>query len=154
MAFSSRTKGLARVFAWLLAHPAFTLSGTRPSIELDAEDMGELLLLLEDFTRANTRYLERHPEVPHPYDTALYYDNEPLGQERWMGVKRLLTLGWGDCEDLAAYLAAWYRARRGIMAKVILQRFTKRGKTWYHAVVALPDGAILDPSKKLGMGSY
>lgn len=126
--------------------------GTTPTLILSTlDDMKALLGALESLVVANVHYLERHPEVSHPYRSGLYYDNEPIGREEWLGVEALLRAGWGDCEDLAAYLAAWYRARKGIFAKVILKRFSKKGRVWYHAVVQLPDGSIEDPSKKLGM---
>lgn len=111
----------------------------------------ELLVLLEDFTEDNVAYLLSHPEVAHPYQSGVRYRRERRGQERWQGIKKLLRRKRGDCEDLAAYLAAWYRARLGIKAKVVLKRFDKHGNVWYHAIVKLPSGRIVDPSKALGM---
>lgn len=111
----------------------------------------ELLPLLEDLVQDNEAYLLSHPNAPHPYQSRVRYQREKRGQERWLGVRRLLRKRRGDCEDLAAYLAAWYRVRMGIHAKVVLIRFAKYGTVWYHAVVLLPDGSIKDPSKALGM---
>lgn len=126
--------------------------GTRPTLYLNSIDSAqELLNMLEQLVISNTSYLERHPRIPHPYQSGLYYDTEPEGQENWLGVEALLKAGWGDCEDLAAYLAGWYRARKQIMARVVLIRFTKGKHVWYHAVVKMPDGDLEDPSKVLGM---
>lgn len=122
-----------------------------PSLALVAENERELSNLLEVFTQANTRYLKDHPEVPHPYESGVYYQRETKGLEHWLGVEALLARGFGDCEDLAAYLAAWLRARRGVAARVGLVEYRKGSRRWYHAIVRLPDGSVLDPSAELGM---
>lgn len=125
---------------------------TTPTLYLNSiEGLTGLLDALEVLVINNTSYLERHPRVPGPYESGVRYHLEKEGHEDWLGVEALLARGLGDCEDLASYLASWYRARKGIFAKVVLKRFSKGGKVWYHAVVKLPNGTIEDPSAKLGM---
>jgi hypothetical protein len=59
----------------------------------------------------------------------------------------VLSRGWGDCDDLAPWLAAQLRAT-GQDAKAIAY---KSGPGRWHAVVELADGKILDPSQWAGM---
>jgi hypothetical protein len=112
-----------------------------------------ILSFLEQVTAYNTRWLESHPEAPHPYRAGWRYTLETQdGIEDIQSYPELLKTKEGDCEDLATALAAWYRARKKIHARVILVRQVKKdGSLLYHAVVKLPDGKILDPSKRLGM---
>ena len=77
-------------------------------------------------------------------------------------------MGFGDCEDLACWLAAELDVRYGIAAR---PDFTKQtladGRVLYHIIVRLPDGVTLpdgtrthsiggqsfmmDPSRQCGM---
>lgn len=116
-----------------------------------APSAGKLLVFLEELTQDNVSVLRRDRSIPHPYKSGVRYHREPKGVENWLGVRRLRKKKRGDCEDLAAYLAAWYRVRKGIHARAILIRFRKGKKVWYHAVVMLPNRRIVDPSKALGM---
>jgi hypothetical protein len=95
-------------------------------------------------------------EILHPYKCGTWYQAEPDGQEDWLDILCVndeARKGRGaDCEDLAAYLAAWY-IFHGIAAyPVFVWRYLPDGGTLYHIVVQLPDGSIEDPSKHLGMG--
>lgn len=125
----------------------------RPTVGFELTSISQVLALLEFWVQNQSRWLLDKPSVPHPYQAGLRYKRERKGRERWQTIAQTINRKFGDCEDLSLYLAAWYRARKGINAKVILKRFQKGPIVWYHAVVQLPDGTILDPSKKLGMGA-
>lgn len=75
---------------------------------------------------------------PEPFTDGEHFDLAP----------EVLRRGWGDCDDLAPWLAAQMR-HEGEDARAIAIR---SGPTKYHAVVERPDGQILDPSKWAGMG--
>lgn len=81
-------------------------------------------------------------------DGTVRYRREPRGSEQWRTRGRVLLEGYGDCEDLAAALAAELRVA-GHPARAIVRR--ARGAPGYHAVVRLR-GRELDPSAWLGMG--
>ena len=107
--------------------------------------------LLSGVVRANVDYLRRHPWTPHPYRAGLRYQREPRGQEHWKGISQILRDRHGDCEDLSAYLAAWYIAR-GQKAQIHLTwKRTRRGGRLFHVQVRGPSGRIEDPSRVLGM---
>lgn len=110
---------------------------------------------LERQVRKETQWLRHRKNIPHPYDAGVVYHIEEWHRgkrrERWQRIQTTLRRGWGDCEDLSIYLASWIRARMGIRARVALLQFTDGVHSWYHAVVELPSGRILDPSKQLGM---
>lgn len=60
--------------------------------------------------------------------------------------------GWGDCDDLAPWLAAELRATgRDEGARAVAKR---SGPKRWHAVVRQSDGRILDPSVWAGMREY
>ena len=99
--------------------------------------------------------MRRRPGIPHPYKAGLHYQREPICRycEEWRDVLQVLAKRGGDCEDLAAYLAAWWRIR-GVDALPFVKdpRLTSEGVLLYHIQVQMPDGRILDPSRVLGMG--
>lgn len=109
---------------------------------------------LEALTLANQAYLRTHPEAPHPYLAGWRYEREPIGVEAWQSYPYLLRTKRGDCEDLAAALAAWHRERDGIHASArALPPQVAGGLLVYHIGVQLPNGKWEDPSRVLGMGS-
>jgi hypothetical protein len=68
-------------------------------------------------------------------------------EERWLTLAELLRAGRGDCEDLAAAVAA-ERITQGIPARVRLLRLTNDD---YHAVVQhTQTGRMEDPSQTGG----
>jgi hypothetical protein len=80
---------------------------------------------------------------------AIRYRRRDKG-EHWKTARELWRDGWGDCEDLAAAVAADFRVYQHRPALPILYR--AHGRTW-HAVVRLTDtGATVDPSRTGGMG--
>jgi hypothetical protein len=89
---------------------------------------------------------------PPLYEGHVHYEAEPIGKEEWLSTPALFARGAGDCEDLAADLAASYQLA-GIDARPMLQLESRSitGDVW-HVIVVLPDGRTEDPSRLLGMG--
>jgi len=89
---------------------------------------------------------ERH--VPPLYGGRVRYMREPVGRERWQTAYETYQRGAGDCEDLAAYrVAELHRAgerKATIIVKVV-------GPNLMHIMVRRANGAIEDPSARLGM---
>lgn len=84
------------------------------------------------------------------------YKGQPA--ETWDCIPIVLKRGYGDCEDLAAWHAAWLRYYKGIEAKAIVRPSLTPGVAW-HCVVFVPGDdtrqqAIVDPSAQLGMGQW
>lgn len=107
--------------------------------------------LLAALVIANIEYLKLHPRTPLLYQSGVRYQSEPLSSEEWQDIPTILRQGVGDCEDLASWLVAEYRIRKGIRAKIHITHRRSGGMLRYHVVVRLPDGRIEDPSAKLGM---
>lgn len=112
---------------------------TRPGTKRLAETLALLSRHDEDFLRA-------HPDTPELYRSGVYWSRETAGRERWLDIPQVLKAGWGDCEDLAAWLCAQYRVR-GVAARTAL-RSGGRARL-LHAVVLLPNGREEDPSRRL-----
>lgn len=119
-----------------------------------------LLGLLTAWNETLLRALADHGlRLPHPYQAGLRYEAEPPPQEEWLDVLELYERRVGDCEDLAAALAAWLRVFAGVDARCGFARrrvWREDMGAWvrlFHCFVILPDGTILDPSRKLGMPS-
>lgn len=89
-------------------------------------------------------------EWPTLYTSGVRYNRE-RDSEDWNPPSNVLALGWGDCEDLAAWRTAELRVTgEDPTARAVVIRSGPR--TW-HAVVAREDGTrIEDPSRMLGMG--
>lgn len=114
---------------------------------------GAIEALAEGLVRLNVALmehaLERGVEAPYLYDTDVVYRREKPGEEWWENADDIIGIvkkKSGDCEDLAAYHAAWLRVFEGEMARVHIKR-TARGT--FHAVVLREDGTIDDPSRVL-----
>lgn len=106
----------------------------------DGEDLDALIAILAVLNRY---YIEKGTAMPLQMDGRIRYEREPVGQEEWLTIPLLERVGAGDCEDLAAAWAASYGGSPII-------RPSQPGA--YHAVVRLPSGQIVDPSRALGMG--
>lgn len=107
----------------------------------------EIQALLEGLTLANVAQLRKGAPLfwraPH-----VRYRREPAGQERWQTVRDLVGRGYGDCEDLAAWLAASLRvAGHDATARVVIREVAPG---LLHALT-LARGKLLDPSKMRGM---
>lgn len=119
---------------------------------MSAADAADVIgQLVKGVVTANVAYLRRHPRTPHPYKAQVRYRREPRGREHWKGVKQVLRDGHGDCEDLAAYLAAWYLVRGRKASIHLTWKKTPGGGRLFHVQVRGPDGKIEDPSRVLGM---
>lgn len=116
------------------------------SPKLDASGVEEIECLLEGLVRLDLSQLRRGL-APPLYSSKVRYQREPPGREDWQSAVRTNKLGTGDCEDLAAYLAASYRLA-GVEARAIVKEVRPGLK---HCLTLLPDGRIEDPSKRLGM---
>lgn len=91
----------------------------------------------------------RSRRFPPLYSGRVRYEPEPTGQERWQIPSVTLELGYGDCEDLAAWRAAELVVSgvdRGALAVVKIIR-----PGLMHCVVRRSGGRIEDPSRVLGM---
>lgn len=75
-----------------------------------------------------------------------YQRTDPL--EHWRTLEEVWRFGGGDCEDLAAAVAA-ERTVRGMPSRVVLYR--ARPQLWHAVVQDLTTGRLLDPSRTGGM---
>jgi hypothetical protein len=131
---------------------SFKLGSFGPDVELNKRILGHLL---EALTAIDVDILKKNPALPGLYESGVRYRREPVGQEDWDDIVELYRIGYGDCEDLSAARAAELRVRHGIAARPYVKgpKRLDNGLMLYHVQVQLPDGRILDPSVKLGMGS-
>jgi hypothetical protein len=107
-------------------------------------------MLLRALVECNLAYLEEHPETPHPYRAGIRYRREKRA-ERWKSIPKVIADGEGDCEDLAAYLAA-YLVHKGEKRVSVVVRWREQpaGNRLFHVLVRGPNG-YEDPSRQLGM---
>lgn len=92
---------------------------------------------VESFDEALSRGVKWKPE---PFTDGEHFD---LAEE-------VSRRGWGDCDDLAPWLAGHLRASGDDPDAV--PRVYKSGPGRWHVVVQTGDGEILDPSRWAGMG--
>lgn len=108
-------------------------------------------ILLEALTQIDMLWLRLNPRTPHIYRAGIRYIREQ-GSEEWCTIPEILNEGGADCEDLCAWLAAFYRVEgidRG--AKCVKRFHDLGGFLLYHILVQRSDGTLEDPSRKLGM---
>lgn len=98
------------------------------------------------YVAAAVRQLRRTP-LPPLLRSGVRYRRERRGAEDWLLPADVHRLGYGDCEDLAVWLAAELQ-RKGVKARFDVKR---TGPKKWHAIVRLPSGRVLDPSAYLGM---
>lgn len=135
-----------------------------------------LILALEALTQINEYHLRRAlasgKPFPRLYESGVYYQEEPPGQEDWLDIPTLYREGKGDCEDLGCALTAERRVYDGVPSRPVLrwkfitseelrrggyppQIIPSEGIYLIHILSQLPNGLIEDPSKILGMkGDY
>ncbi len=101
----------------------------------------------------NCDYLEAYRNVPWLYQSGIYYESPALDcGDVWSDIPMLIARRYGDCKSLACMLAAQLWVYAGISATPFVRRkWLDDGTSLYHVVVRMPDGAIEDPSWKLGM---
>lgn len=105
--------------------------------------------------------LARRAGRPYPplYRSGVRYAPEPragsaaraaLEPEDFAPVPVVISRGWGDCDDLAAWRAAEWQLS-GVLADIDVRESAGSSPTArrWHIVVVLPDGSIEDPSRRL-----
>jgi len=85
---------------------------------------------------------------PSPLDAGVRYKREGSGLEDWNNAYKVTKLGWGDCEDLAAWECAGIRLDGDDGAHCII---VPTGPRTWHCVVVLSNGEIIDVCPELGM---
>jgi hypothetical protein len=116
---------------------------------------GVLDAALEATTRANTALIE-NGEVPPIHEVlrrgGVKWKPEGFKDGEHFDLANVVhKRGWGDCDDLAPWLAASLRATgHDPGATAVVKR---SGPKLWHAVTKMSDGSFLDPSKAAGMGS-
>ena len=152
---------------------------TKPRVILTLSDTDSaerfipLIILLQSLSDINEYHLRRGLAAGRPYprlyDSGVVYKEEKPGREDWPDIPKVLSQGWGDCEDLAAYRAAELRVYDGIDAEPVIKwkwipveemraagwarhKLPRDGIWLVHCLVRHQDGTIEDPSLLLGMG--
>lgn len=97
-------------------------------------------------------YLRDFPNTPRIYQSGVVYRTEDPGiPETWCTIPVVMRKGWGDCEDLACWLAAELvvfdhkKAWPGFSTK----KFP--GLILHHIKVRTSTGQVFDPSQVMGM---
>jgi len=156
---------------------------TLPALDRNTEEshFAPLTLMLEGLIKVNEWHIRRQMKkamaglgLPFPmlYDTGIYYQEDPPGQENWRDCFAILEhfakTGKGvDCDQLVCWRVAELRCS-GINAEPVIkwqnipQATARRlyptmpigpdGLWMVHCCVRFPNGDIEDPSKLLGMG--
>lgn len=109
-----------------------------------------LTAALAGLTAYNAAWLRAHPSAPSLYESGVRYEREALGRESWQTLPDLLATKRGDCEDLAAALAAELQVT-GVDPDAVACATHVRPGLW-HIRVRRGDGTMEDPSRVLGMG--
>lgn len=104
---------------------------------------------LEGLARVNAILYMDNPTLPSIYDPKAGVRYKRERDEVWRPADEVIADKWGDCEDLAAARVGELRAGGEAGARVIVVR---TGPRMTHAKVQRANGAIEDPSRRLGMG--
>ena len=107
---------------------------------------------LEATTLANQAAIEQGevPPITEAIRKGIRWKPEPFTDgEHFDLAEQVMGRGWGDCDDLAPWLAAEMRAH-GVQAK---PRVYQSGPGRWHVVVE-SEGEIIDPSRWAGMGKH
>lgn len=120
-------------------------SATSPEV-LDA--------MLEAVTRTNQRLIRagQVPTAEEAIAAGVKWKPEPPGDEHFDHAAKVISRGWGDCDDLAPYHAGSLRETGedpNARATVV-----KTGPKRWHAIVERSDGSYEDPSAAAGMYEY
>jgi len=103
----------------------------------------------EALTLTNVSFLRANPSAPNLYQSGVVYQEEG-SPEIWRDIPTVLEHGWGDCDDLACWLAAELRVRHRRRAVVSCRKQRTPG-LWHALVQDIDTGATYDPSRRLGM---
>ena len=124
------------------------------SPDIDTATMGEAIDAALEASTVSQVPLIRDGKVPDIRTIIkkgkIQWKPEPPGDEHFDDAKTVLSRGWGDCDDLAPWLAASMRAS-GEAPDARAFVYQSGPKRW-HAVVDRGDGKVLDPSRWAGMG--
>ena len=116
-------------------------------------DEGVLNAALETSTRANQRLLAagEAPSIREAISGGVRWRPERFSDGEHFDLSSLVAQrGWGDCDDLAPWLAAEMRLRGDPRAAAIVRR---SGPSRWHALVRTGAGELVDPSAWAGMKS-
>lgn len=86
------------------------------------------------------------------YSSGIHYENEPPGRpDELVDIPTILRRKWGDCMHLCCWRVAELReAGKPADIGLVWNRQPNGGRL-FHVIVRLNDGALEDPSRKLGM---
>lgn len=118
-------------------------------IKVDPTSPQRINALLEGLVRLASVDLANNPQIPPLYSGAVRYRREK--PDLWSPPSDVLKRGYGDCEDLAAWLCAQRRSQGKNCRAVAYKAGNVGRKRLWHVVVQYPDGRVEDPSKMLGM---
>lgn len=111
----------------------------------------ELKGAIKDLVKQNL-ILFRTLGLLDPLESSVFYQREPQGENYFLNVSDLLRQGFGDCEDLAAWLIAYLLAE-GYQARPLL--LPQPSKKLFHVSVEYKDDfgtwREIDPSRLKGM---
>jgi hypothetical protein len=107
--------------------------------------------VLEALVEINRLYLRTH-HAPPLYHSHVRYQPEPEDgmPEEFAAIPKILSRGWGDCDDLAPWRVAELQ-EAGEAARIRITWRRPGGRRLYHVLVRRADGRIEDPSRLLGM---
>lgn len=124
-------------------------------LPFDDENLIPALRAVYDY---NVAFLVANPQFPRLYDLhragRMRFAREPrrctdveCTEERFVTIPVALAQGWGDCDDLAPWLAAERTVRDGIVSVP----WCLPSRVGWHVIVLRDDGAREDPSAVMGM---
>ncbi len=156
---------------------------TLPSLECNSVEshFAPLVFLLEGLIKVNEFHFRRAIKLaaigrgapfPKLYDTGVYYEEDPPGEENWRDapaiLDRFFRTGHGaDCDQLLCWRVAelrvdgiaaepvikWQHLPREVAITIYPAKLIPQDGLWLvHCCVRFPDGSIEDISKILGMG--
>ncbi len=102
---------------------------------------------LEGLVNVDMLLIETGTVPPYPHHAGVIYQLEPIGEEDWKLAHNVIRDGWGDCEDLAAWVVAGLRVTGEDPGAFVA--LVQTGEAKLHAVVRRSDGSIDDPSADL-----
>ncbi len=106
--------------------------------------------MLDVLHEANEQWLAAGHRAPQLYASGIRYQEEQLGHDQWQDMPRTIQLGFGDCEDLASWRVSELR-HVGERAEHTVEHRKSPSLVLYHIRVRRQNGAIEDPSCRLGM---
>lgn len=127
----------------------------------------QLRIILDAWVRCDELELRYYPRIPDLYSSGIVYHlDDDENDDDWCDVLRTIDHGGGDCEDLVCWYTAECRVRKGLPAIADLKRGFFDEYVEGRGIVTMdrihvftriapcpsyPQGAIVDPSRDLGM---